>query len=186
MSEELEQIFGQLVASSWQRYDEYVNNKRMDDMLVGAVITVMVEDGHSLIDITSDGRAHYLRFENLSSKQRYIFRFASQSEDLVTTKVIGRQGRVEIGYGESVRDINKLWSTLKSEMKSQFLDTQEPGVITMDADIETKYIYVQISLLLGVDVYFQSTYEIDYETLRQHITATIHSLQKYLHGRIGL
>lgn len=185
MSQDLETIFTQLVHQSWERYSEIEHNQRIDDILVGGVIVAMVEDGYALIDLSSDGVAHYLRFEELASKQRLIFRLQHASEDLVTARVLGNYARITIGYGEHVQNFSTLWSTLKSEIKSSFLVSDEPGIITTDADIQAGYIYAQVPLLLNLGPYFINEYEINYGLLRQHIQATFHSLQKYLQGRMS-
>jgi hypothetical protein len=185
MSEEQEQLFVSLVDFSWKKYNETVQNTHMDELLVGAVIASTVEQGYSLIDLTSDGVNHYLRFEHLPTKQRIIFRLANLSEDLVTAKVLGRLGRVVIGYGQMVPNAGALWQAFKAEIKSGFIDQQEPGIITCDADIESGYIYVQVPLILDLDQYFGAAYEINYALLQQHIAATLVSLAKYLRGRLG-
>jgi hypothetical protein len=106
------------------------------------------------------------------------------SEDLETAKVLGHHARVVIGHGERVQNVGVIFQALKSEIKSTFLDAGEPGVMTVDADLAAGYIYVQIPLILDLDVYFSGSYDINYPLLRQHIAATVHSLQKYLRGRI--
>ena len=94
MSEELEQVFVSLVDASWDKYNEGLQNRYLDDMLVGAVIASNVEGGFSLIDLNSDGVSHYLRFEHLPSKQRLIFKLTNLSENLVTAKVLGHRAQV--------------------------------------------------------------------------------------------
>ena len=185
MSEEQDQIFVGLVNQSWKHYNEEIQNKRMDDLLVGAVIYAMVEEGYSLIDLTSDGINHYLRLEWLETKQRIIFRLENLSEDLVQAKVLGRRARVVIGYGEQVSNTTALWSTLKAEMKSGMLDQSEPGVITCDADLAANYLYVQVPLILDLDQYFEGDYKVNYQLIRSHLHATVNSLAKYLLGRIA-
>ena len=185
MSEELDKIFVGLVKESWKYYDETVKNTRMDELLVGAVIASSVEQGYSLIDLTSDGVNHYLRFEFLSTKKRMIFQLQNLSEDLVTAKVLGRRARIVVGYGESVNNISTIWSALKSEFKSGFLDVTEPGVITTDADLASGYIYVQVPLILNLDQYLGEDYDVNIELLQKHLHATVSSLAKYLRGRIG-
>ena len=185
MSEELDNIFVGLVKESWKHYNETVQNTKMDDLLVGAVIASLVEQGYSLIDLNSDGVSHFLRFEYLQTKQRLIFQLQNLSEQLVTAKVLGRQARVVIGYGEKMNNIGAIWSALKAEMKSGFLDAAEPGVITCDADMTTGYIYVQVPLILNLDQYFGQNYQVNYQLLQSHIGATVSALAKYLRGRIG-
>ena len=164
MSQEMENIFIELVETSWKMYNEQLENRKMDDLLIGGVITAMVEDGYELIDLSSDGVAHYLRFEDIDgSKDRLIFRLRNMSEDLITAKVLGRHAHVVIGYGRQVQNAAKLWDTVKSEVKSGFLDTDEPGAITTDADLSSGYIYAQIPLLLDLEVYFGDSYEVKYE-----------------------
>jgi hypothetical protein len=184
MSQDTDQIFVQLVDASWKIYNEDLHNRQRDDMLVGAVIAATVEDGYSLIDLTSDGTSHFLRFEHLPSKARLIFRLTNLAENLVTAKVIGRHANVVIGYGERVPDPAALWQTFKQELKSAFMDSGEPGVITADADISSGYLYVQVPLILNLDHYFVGGYEMNIALLRSHIGATAIALQKYLRGRI--
>lgn len=184
-TEDLEKVFVSLVGASWKRYNETIQNHHMDDLLVGAVIAATVEQGYSLIDITSDGVNHYLRFEHLPTKQRLIFQLTNLSEDLVAAKVLGRHARAVIGYGMMVQNVSAIWSAFKAEVKSGFLDQGEPGVITADADLATGYLYVQVPLILDVDQYVAPGYQVNTPLLQQHIAATVHSLAKYLRGRLG-
>jgi hypothetical protein len=185
MPEDFDQVFVSLVNASWKRYNESIQNRHMDELLVGAVIASSVEQGYSLIDLNSDGVAHYLRFEYLPTKQRLIFQLHNLSEDLVAAKVLGRHARVLIGYGEVISNAASVFQALKAEVKSGFLDAGEPGVITCDADLATGYIYVQVPLLLGLDQYFGEGYQVNYQLLQQHIYAAVHALSKYLRGRLG-
>lgn len=185
MSEELDNIFVGLVKESWAHYNETLMNTQMDELLVGAVIASAVEQGYSLIDLNSDGVSHYLRFEYLQTRQRMIFQLQNLSEDLVMAKVLGRRARVVIGYGEYIQNVSSIWSALRSEFKSGFLDATEPGVITTDADLATGYIYVQVPLILSLDQYFGQEYQVNNALLQQHIHATVNALSKYLRGRIG-
>jgi hypothetical protein len=185
MSEAQDQIFVSLVKESWKHYNETLQNTQMDDLLVGAVIAANVEQGYSLIDLTSDGVSHYLRFELLSTRQRLIFQLQNLSEDLVSAKTLGYKARVVIGYGEYMQNISQVWGALRNEFKSGFLDASEPGVITTDADLTTSYIYVQVPLILNLNQYFAANYQVNVPLLQSHIGATVQSLAKYLRGRIG-
>jgi len=184
-TELLERIFVGLVDQSWQRYNEDIKNKHMDDLLVGAVIASTVGSGFSLIDLNSDGVRHYLRFENMENRERIVFELTNMAEDTVTAKVRGRWARTVIGYGSPSKDTKTAWNILKAEVKSSFIvDRNEPGVITFDADLTSGYIYAQVPLLLNLDRYFGEGYEIKYDLLQRHTEAAIHSLKKYLQGRL--
>ncbi len=182
----LEKRFVYLVSNSWKRYDEIYRNKHLDEVLIGAVITSNVDEGYSLIDLNSTGVNHYLRFENLSDRTRLIFSLNNMSEDIVYAKVLGHLAKVTIGYGEKVNNIGHLWQTLKAEMKSSFITTDEPGIITCDADMMGGYIYAQVPLIMDLDKYLQKEgYNVDVKTLQYDIFATVHSLKKYLKGRMA-
>lgn len=185
-AEQLEQIFVSLVDFSWKKYNEEKLNSNIDEVLVGAVIASTVEQGYALIDLTSDGVRHYLRFEFLATRNRLIFELTNLSEDIVTAKVRGRLARVVIGYGQMVQNTGAIWQALKAELKSGFLDHAEPGIITCDADLASGYIYVQVPLIFDLDAYFAADYQVNYQLLQQHIAATVHSLSKYLQGRLGV
>lgn len=185
MSEELDQVFGQLVTRSWQRFDEQQRTQEVDDLLVGAVVTAMVSEGNMLIDLTSDGNHHHLRFEHPQSKQRVIFQLAHRTGNTIAAKTLGHHASVTMGYGEYVQNAQSVWQALKSEVKSGFLDVGEPGVMTVDADLTTSYVYVQIELLLDLAPYFGDNYSVNYPVLQQHLAAVRQALAKYLRGRLA-
>jgi hypothetical protein len=80
-----------------------------------------------------------------------------------------------------VQNTGAIWQALKAEVKSGFLDVGEPGVMTVDADLASGYLYVQVPLIQ----YVAPGYQVNHQLLQQHIMATVHSLAKYLRGRIG-
>lgn len=184
--EEREKTFVDLVKYSWQKYNETFYNQKIDDVLLGAVVANMVEDGFSLIDLNSDGVNHHLRFENLATRERLVFKLRHLSEDLTVAKVQGHLGDVTVGYGQRTDDIATVWSTFKSEMKSMFMQTAEPGIITFDADLTGGYIYAQIGLILDLDRYVARDLAVNLQLFDEHMEAVIHSLKKYLRGRLAV
>jgi hypothetical protein len=183
-TEEQDAVFVSLVQSSWKRYNEMYYNARIDDMLIGGVITATVEGGYSLIDLTSNGRDHNLRFEDFKTRDRLLFQLTHLSEDLMTAKVLGRHARVKIGYGQIINNIGAIWQALKSEFKSAFMDSHEPGIITVDADVAAGYIYAQVGLIFELDQYFANK-GVNYALMQSHILGTVAALKKYLVGRIS-
>lgn len=185
MSEELDEVYGQLVTSSWKRFEENLHNGQVDDLFVGAVITSMVAAGNTLIDLNSDGAAHHLRFQNTQTGERLLFQLRHLTPDLVRSKALGHVASVHVGYGEKVANARTVWQTLKSEVKSGYLDVGEPGVMTVDAELDTGYVYVQVELLLDLDPYLPGGYKVDYDLLQLHLSGVRQALAKYLHGRLA-
>lgn len=90
MSEELDEVYGQLVTESWKRFEENLHNEQVDDLFVGAVITSMVATGNTLIDLTSDGSAHHLRFQHAQSGERLLFQLRHLTPDPVRSGTLRR------------------------------------------------------------------------------------------------
>lgn len=183
---EKEKVFAELLEHSWQRYEEIFHNERMDDVLLGAVVASCVRDGYLLLDLSSDGVNHYVRFEDPRDHGRLIVRLRHLAEELAVAKVLGHLAEVVLGYGQRVEKLGSRWAKLRNEVKDAFLVTDEPGVITFDADLSGGYLYAQIPLLLDLDAYRKQDLEVDVKLIRRHIDAAVHALKQVLEGRLGL
>ncbi|MCC6433680.1 MAG: hypothetical protein IT196_01485 [Acidimicrobiales bacterium] len=185
VTDQNEAIFVELVAGSWKRHAEITRNTQTDDLLVGAIIASSVNQGWALIDLGSSGSSHMLRFDHAASRTRLVVEVHSLAESLATAKVIGRLANLEIGFGMRVDNFSQVFQAVKTEIKSALLVATEPGVITVDGDLSTGYVYAQITLLVDLDDYLTGPLTVDYAKLQAHIGAVVHSLNKYLHGRLG-
>lgn len=180
-----DRVFGKLVKSSWNYLAQHRLAAHIDEVFLGAVITSTLDTGYSLIDLSSDGTHHLLRFENLSDRSRILFRLTHLTGSLAVAKVLGQRASVIIGYGERVSNITKVWSAIQAEMKSAYIRDAEPGTITVDGDVNTGYVSCQVDLYFDLDEYIGRDYAIDYPKLSAHIGATTHALRKYLRGRFA-
>lgn len=178
-----DRLFGSLVQSSWDYIAEHSFASQIDEVFLGAVITSTLDVGYSLIDITSDGSNHYLRFENLDDKSRMIFRLRHLTPSLAVSRVLGQRASVIIGYGEKLGSAAKIMNAIRAEMKSGYIRNPEPGTITVDGDLASGYVYVQVDLYWNIDEVVKPDYTIDNERLSGSIDATVHALRKYLRGR---
>lgn len=180
-----DRLFGELVKSSWNYLSEHRFAQHVDEVFLGAVITATLDTGYSLIDLSSDGTHHFLRFENLQDRSRTMFRLTHLTNNLATAKVLGQRASAIIGYGERVSNITKVWSAIKAEMKSSYIRDPEPGTITVDGDLNSGYVYCQVDLFLDIEEYVGRDYTIRYDQLAAHVGATTHALRKYLRGRFA-
>ncbi len=181
----LDGVFSKLVEASWDYQEDHVFAGHIDEVFVGAIITSTLDNGYSLIDLTSDGQHHYLRFERLGEGDRIIVRFTHLTPDLATAKVLGQRASVVVGYGEKVKNFTSVWKALKAEYKSGFLTGDTPGTISVDGDMKSQYVYVQVPLFLCLDDYVSRAYDIDYPRLQEHLGSSVHALRKYLRGRFA-
>lgn len=178
----LEQRFVELVGESWKRWNVWEHARRVDDVALGAVIASYVDSGWQLIDLESDGHVHQTRYQ--SGDHRLAVGIVALAEDPAQAKALGRLVQVSVAYGQRVRDIGRIMSTVKQEMKSSLIaNANEPGVITFDADMSSGYVYAQVNLLLNLDDYFDGL--IQTKPISRDLYSAVHSLSRYLSGRIG-
>lgn len=184
--DQMDAVFGGLVKDSWTYFKEHERAGYLDEVMVGAIITTALDSGYSLIDLGSDGTHHYLRLEALQGDQsRLVFQLAHLTPGLVAAKVLGQRMSVVVGYGERLGNFSQIWQALKAEFKSGYVQNPEPGTITVDGDVSSGYVYVQIDLYLDVKNYVGDDDSINYPRIHRDIGATINALRKYLRGRFG-
>ncbi len=182
--DELDRQFGELIKGSWDYFNANQFAHHVDEVFIGAVITSTLDGGFSLIDLTSDGTNHYLRFQQMEEHTRILYQLHHLARSPAEAKVLGHVASVTIGYGERVSNLGRIWGAVKAEYKSGYLQSAEPGTVTIDADLESGYIYAQIDLFWNITDYVDDHYQANYAKLGAHIGASIHALRKYLHGRI--
>jgi hypothetical protein len=181
----LDGIFGELVTKSWDYYEDHAFSGHIDEVFLGAIITSTLDSGCALIDISSDGTHHYLRFEDLEDHSRIVYRMTHLTGSLSQSRVLGQRASVVVGYGERVGAFQKIWKALQAEYKSGLVVSPEPGTITVDGDMNSGYVYVQVDLFLCIDDYVARDYTIDYKLLQDHLAASHNALRKYLRGRFA-
>lgn len=177
-----ERTFGALVKESWNYLSEHSFAESIDEAFLGAVITSTLDTDYALIDLSSDGSHHYLRFEH-ADKSRIVFRLTHLTPTLAIAKILGQRGSVIVGYGERVANAGAIVGAIRAEMQSGFIQNAEPGTITVDGDLGTGYVYCQVDMYWKLDDYVKPDWTIEYGLLTRHIGATVHSLRKYLRGR---
>ena len=171
--------------SSWDYLQEHRFAGHIDEVFLGAVITSTLDAGYSLIDLSSDGQNHYLRFENLRDNSRVVVRLRHLTGDLAAAKVLGQKASAVIGYGEKMSNASTVVQALKQELKSGFMASSEPGSISVDGDLTSGYVYAQVDLYLEIDKYVQPDYTTDHALLAEHLASCVHALRKYLRGRFA-
>ena len=120
-------------------------------------------------------------------KSDFPIQLQHRAESLMTAKVIGHEASVTIGYGERVKNFGKIWGALKQEMKGGYIAHADPGIITVDGDMSSQYVYVQVGMIWDIADYLDPAdpYKVLYPKLNESLGASLHALKKYLRGRIG-
>src|SRR4051794_17612636 len=182
--DEMDRLFGNLVKASWDYYNQNQFAHQVDEVFIGAVITSTLDNGYALIDLNSDGNNHYLRFQNMQDNTRIVYQLHTLAHSPAEAKVLGHYASVTVGYGARVGNLDRIWNALKAEFKSGFIQSPEPGTVTIDADVGSGYIYAQVDMFWNIGDYVNHDYATDYPKLSEHVGVSVHALRKYLHGRI--
>lgn len=180
-----ERIFGDMLKESWRYHNAHFAASVTDDVFIGLLISCTLDNGWSLIDMNSDGSNHFLRFENFKDQSRVYYQVRHMTHGLTEQKTLGNRVGIIVGYGERTNDFARMWSTLKQELKSGYLQSPEPGTITFDADMTAGYIYVQVDMFWKMEDYIGEGFTTDPKRLDRDVDACMHTLRKYLRGRTG-
>lgn len=209
--QELDDEFIGLVGRSWELYKETEFATSIDEAMLGGVITALVDCGFVLIDLETAGALlgvvaadptatataganvgstataahHQLRFEEPETKARVTIALEHLTPDVASAKMIGHRASAIIGYGERVKEFNKVGQAVRQEMQSNFVLSPEPGTVTFDADLSSGYVYSQIDLLLELDRYVSEDLSVDHDLLRRHLASVVYTMKTFIQSRFG-
>jgi hypothetical protein len=204
--QELDDEFIALVGRSWEMYKETEYASSIDETMLGGVITALVDCGFVLIDLETAGALpvvsstdpavtevgstptaahHQLRFEEPDTQARVTVSIQHLTPDVASARMIGQRASAIIGYGERVREFQKVGQAVRQEVASTFVVSPEPGTVTFDADLSSGYVYAQIDLLLELDRYVAEDLAVDHDLLRRHLAAVVYTLKTFVQSRFG-
>ena len=180
----LDSIFADLLQGTWDHQEAHEFASCVDEVFLGAVITSALDVGHMLIDLSSDGTHHFLRFEHPNDSSRVLIRLTHLTGNLTTSRVQGHMASLMVGYGERVTGFGEIWKRLSSEARSGLVSRDQPGTMVTDGDVASQYVYAQVRLYMRIDDYVSSDWSIDHDRLRDHLTACVRALRVHLYGRL--
>lgn len=175
----LEERFAEMVKATWALHRGMAFSTRIDDVLLGAVIAASTATGTVLIDLTSDGHDHYLRFQHSGDQSRIVIGFTHLTPGLVGGE--REYASVTIGWGQKVANAGEAERIVKAERDATIDVEVKPGTVTVDVD--AGYAFAEIELLWVIDHYVDDTYEVNHEALRLSLAAAVHSLRAYWYAR---
>lgn len=198
--QELDDEFIALVARSWELYKETELATSIDEVMLGGVITAMVDSGFLLIDLSTAGvvapttaetgvslppAQHDLRFEEPTTGARVTMSLRHLTADAATAKLVGHRAEAVIGYGERVPNFSQVGQALRQEVASSFIASPEPATVSFDADMSSGYVYAQIDLLLELGRYVSDELEVDHALLRRHLASVVYTMQTFVRTRFA-
>ncbi len=173
--------FYELVKKGWEINEMENKAGYIDEVFVGAMISVFSDRNYVLLDIMSDGNNHYFMFENLETKRRIKILAYSNTHSLPEIKTVGAKAYIIFSYGVPIKKTFSILGGIKYESLSKGLTTI--GSISFDYD--TYYLYVNCPLYLLINDYVEfDTLNIDIKKLSKDMGAIFNALNEYLKTRI--
>lgn len=213
--QELDDEFIGLIGRSWEMYKETELATSIDEATLGGVITALVDCGFVLIDLETAGAApaatttttttsgtttttagavevgstlldsHQMRFEEPETQSRVTVAIQHLTPDVASAKVVGHRAAAVIGYGQRVKEFQKVGQAIRQEVQSSMVLSPEPGTVTFDADLSSGYVYAQIDLLLELERYVSDDLSVDHDLLRRHLAAVVYTMKTFVQTRFG-
>ncbi|MGI9605481.1 MAG: GYF domain-containing protein [Acidimicrobiales bacterium] len=180
---ELDAIFADMVRDSWTHHKQLEFADRLDEVLLGAVINSTLANGFALIDLTSTGRNHALRFANAEAGSQITLGLEHLTPTAAEGEVLGHHARVEIGWGQRVADAAAAHAAVAEELSSGSMGNAEPGSVKVEADAATGFAHTKVDLIWAIEDYVARDYTVDDEALRRSMAAALHALRSYWNGR---
>ncbi len=134
---------------------------------------------------TATAAHHQLRFEEPETHARVTVALEHLTPDVASAKMIGHRASAIIGYGQRVKEFNKVGQAVRQEVQSSFVLSPEPGTVTFDADLSSGYVYAQIDLLLELDRYVAEDLAVDHDLLRRHLASVVYTMKMFVQSRFG-
>ena len=173
--------FYEIVKKGWELKDIEQKATYIDEVFVGAFVSVMVDNNYSMLDINSDGNVHYFMFENLDTKERIKLTVVTVPNTVPEIETIGGRAYIVVSYGKEVDRMFNVFKGLKYEIMSSKLSNI--GSITFDYD--NYFLYVNCPLYILIDDYVDfRTLKINFEKLSNDFNIIISSLGEYLKARM--
>ncbi len=182
---QLDATFSTLMDATFDHRDAHEFSSCIDEVILGAIITVALDAGRNLTDISSDGTHHFLRFVDPCDASHVVLRLSHLTGNLTASRVQGHMASMVIGYGERMDRFAEIWAALGEHKPSGHVPPDAPGALFIDGDVASQYVYARVRLFLRIDDYVERDWSIDYDRLRDHIGACVRALRIHLHGRFS-
>jgi hypothetical protein len=167
---------------TWSWDDEWSFSTQVDEVFLGALIASTLKHGYSLMEISSDGTHHHLRFEQIETASRLVYRVTYLTDTLPVAKVMGHRASVIFGYGERLTDCAV--DVPLTEAERYGLEAMPaPGTLVLRGEEGTEYIYAKVELTLDISRFVHGDYSVDTDLLAEHVRVTSEALQAYLRNR---
>jgi hypothetical protein len=167
---------------TWTWDDEWRFSNQVDEVFIGALIASTLNNSYSLMEISSDGTHHHLRFEHVDTASRLVCRVTYLTDTLPVAKVLGHRASVIFGYGEP-DNACAVDEPLADPGRFGLEGMPAPGTLVIRRDERSDYVYAKVELTLDISRFVHEDYSVSTALLSEQIQVIIQALEAYLRHR---
>lgn len=174
--------FASQLQQTWSWDDEWSFSTQVDEVFIGALIASTLKNGYSLMEISSDGTHHHLRFEHVETASRLVCRVTYLTDTLPVAKVLGHRASVIFGYGERLTNC-PVDEPLAEPERFGLDGMPAPGTLVIRGEETSGYIYSKVELTLDISRFVHEDYSVNTDLLSEQILVITKALEGYLRHR---
>lgn len=178
VASDLDQRFAEMVRRSVEHQRRIDWATRIDELLLSASITSIVDDGFVVVDLTTIERQHHVVFDHNDDSRRVRLDLSPLSTLNAAGDPVGRHVRVAMTWGREVADADAAFAVVRSEVADGEV---LPGTVTCEADLVNSKAFTKVELIWAAEEFVSDDHSVDRDALDASIAAALHALEVRWH-----
>lgn len=175
---DLDQRFADMVAASIERQRRLDWALRVDELLLSACITAVVDSGFVLLDLATNESDHRALFDHNDDSRHVRLDISPLSPLNVAGEPVGRHVRVSMAWGREVADADAAFRVVRSEASD---GEATPGTFTCEMNMVSSSASTCVDLIWTADEFVQEDQNVDRAALDASIAAILYALEQRWH-----
>jgi len=175
---DLDERFAEMVTSSIERQRRLDWALRVDELLLSACITAVVDSGFVLLDLATRDSDHRALFDHNDDSRHVRLEISPLSPLNAAGDPIGRHVRLSVAWGREVADADAAFQVVRSEVTD---DEAAPGTFTCEMNMVSSSASVCVALIWKADEFVTTDHNVDRAALDASIAAILHALEQRWH-----
>ena len=147
---------------------------RVDELLLSACITAIVDSGYLLLETTSNDSDHRVLFDHNDDSRQVRLELAPLSPLNAAGDHVGRHVRVGLAWGRAVADGDEASALVSAEATDGDV---APGTFSCEVNMVADSASTKVGLIWAADEFVRDDHSVDRPSLDASIAAVLHALE---------
>ncbi len=166
--------FAEMVRNSVEHQRRLDWATRVDELLLSACITAIVDSGYLLLESTSNDSDHRVLFDHNDDSRHVRLELSPLSPLNAAGDHIGRHLRVGLEWGRGVADRDVAFAVARSEAIDGDV---APGTLTCEVNMLANSASTGVRLIWAADEFVRDDHSVDRASLDASIASVLHALE---------